>query len=203
MRRHFVDNFFFTNRDLIRGQIIDIGGKKSNKRGLFNVDKYSPTVTYVNIEKDTNPDILAPAENIPISKEQFDVAIMGELLEHVPDPIKVVSEAYRILKKDGMLIITVPFMIGIHGDPFDYGRYTETFWKEVAEKCGFEIVKIERQGSIFAVMALMFQHLFLAKGISWRPIQIPLIKFLMWIDRKTINTKLTAWTTGYGIVLKK
>jgi hypothetical protein len=58
--------------------------------------------------------------------------------------------------------------------------------------------RIKRQ-----VMALMVQHIFLAKKISWRPIQIPLIKFLMWLDSKAEAPLLTAWTTGYGLILEK
>ncbi len=204
VRRHFVDHFFFSQAEIIGDKkIIDIGGKKKNKRGLFDVDKFSNNVTYINIEPSTEPDIVSDASSIPLPDNSFDIAIMGELLEHVPEPLSVLREAYRLLKPDGKALITVPFMVGVHGDPYDYGRYTPTFLEKISREAGFKEVETERHGAMFAVTALMLQHLFLSKGVSWRPIQNPLISFLMWLDSKTEAKALTAWTTGYGIILKK
>lgn len=206
VRRHFVDAFFSSNlEELLKGRIvniIDIGGKKMNKRGVFNVETYGPT-TYVNIEKANEPDILSDAKDIPVDSGSYDVAIMGELLEHVPEPLSVLTEAQRILRTGGLLFITVPFNYPIHGDPEDYGRYTESYWKSNSNKMGFEILKLERQGSMFSVLALMVQHLFKAKKRSWEPLQSWVIKFIMWLDKKTESPLLRTWTTGYGIIMKK
>ncbi|MBI2086880.1 MAG: class I SAM-dependent methyltransferase [Candidatus Zambryskibacteria bacterium] len=202
VRRYFIDEFFFSKSSLIKGKVVDIGGKKKNKRGSFDIDKLGVEVIYVNIEKRDEPDILADAATIPLPDNSYDVAIAAELLEHVPDPLKVLKEARRLLRPGGIVLATVPFMYPLHADPFDFGRYTDHFWKKAAQDLDFKI-EIESQGTIFAVMALMIQHIFLAKEVSWRPIQIPLIKILLWLDKKTTNKTLRAWTTGYGIVLKK
>lgn len=204
MRRHFVDSFFFTNSELLKDKkVLDIGGKKAKKRGLFDVGAYSADVAYVNIDKTTEPDIVSDAASIPLPNDSFDAVIMGELLEHVPHPEAVLQEAYRLLAPGGRALATVPFMVGVHGDPYDYRRFTHTALQRMAEEAGFREAEIERQGAIFAVLALMIQHIFLSKGVSWRPIQIPLIKLLMWLDSKTTAPLLTAWTTGYGIILTK
>ena len=205
VRRHFVDDFFFCNAGLLiskTSKVIDIGGHKGAKRGLFDVEKFSNSVMYVNIDE-TKSDIAADASSIPESDSSYDVAIMGELLEHVPEPLTAVKEAYRLLKPDGILIATVPFMFPIHPDPFDYGRYTDMFWKKLAKDVGFSRVEIQQQGTAFAVAALMVQHLFLAKKVSWRPIQYPLVAFLMWLDKKTSAPLLKNWTTGFGLIFKK
>src|SRR3989344_2145582 len=203
VRRHFIDQFFFTHSDLIKGKVIDIGGKKVRKRGLFDIGKYGADVTYINIAKSDEPDILADAASIPLPDKSFDVAVISELLEHVPDPLAVLKEACRLLKPGGRALITIPFMVGVHSDPYDYGRYTSPFLEKVAREAGFREVKIEEQGAIFAVAGLMLQHLFLAHKKSWRPIQAPLLKFLMWLDKKTTKPLLRAWSTGYGIILTK
>lgn len=206
VRRHFVDNFFSKSfKELLSGKkvdIIDIGGKKMNKRGLFNAENFGST-TYVNLEKSSNPDILSDARDIPVDSASYDIAIMGELLEHVSDPIPVINEAHRILKNDGLLFITVPFIYPLHGDPDDYGRYTESYWKANFKKIGFEIVKLERHGGMFSVLALMIQHLFRAKNKSWEPIQSLIIKLMMWFDSRTQSPLLKSWTTGYGIIIRK
>ena len=42
---------------------------------------------------------------LPYEDESFDVITMHTLLSHVPDPVSVLSEARRVLKKDGRLIV--------------------------------------------------------------------------------------------------
>ncbi len=205
VRRHFVDNFFFSHEDLFTSgtNILDIGGKKENKRGLFDISRYGVEVKYVNIDQSTNPDIISDASTIPIPDNSYDLILMGELLEHVPNPLVVLREAYRLLRSGGILLATVPFMYPVHADPYDFGRYTDYFWQDAAAKTGFKNVKVERQGTLFAVMALAVQHLFLAKKRSLRPIQTPLVSFLMWLDKHTKTPALQAWTTGYGLTLYK
>ncbi len=203
-RRHFVDDFFFRQANLISGKdVADIGGKKTNKRGLFNADIFAKKVTYINIEEKDNPDILADATSIPLPDSTFDIVILGELLEHVPEPKLVIEEAKRLIKPEGKIIISVPFMVGVHGDPADYGRYTQAYWEKVAQDLLLNIEYIETQGNIFSVMALMLQHIFRAKNASWEPIQSFLVSFLMYLDRKTTHPLLKAWTTGYGFILTK
>jgi SAM-dependent methyltransferase len=204
VRRHFVDLFFSSQGELLRGKsIIDIGGKKDNKRGLFDIAKYSSKVKYVNIDRTTNPDIVSDATLIPLPENSFDIVILGEILEHVPDPLAVLREAQRLVKPEGKILATVPFMYPIHADPYDFGRYTDYYWQEAATKLGFKDIKVERHGTMFAVLALMIQHFFRSKKVSWRPIQTPLVKFCMYLDSRTKAELLKSWTTGYGIILTK
>ncbi len=42
-------------------------------------------------------------------EKQFDVIIMFEALEHIKDDVKVIREFHRILKDDGLLLISVPY----------------------------------------------------------------------------------------------
>lgn len=41
--------------------------------------------------------------------KQFDLIISLEVLEHIPDYKKAISESFRVLKKDGKFLFTVPF----------------------------------------------------------------------------------------------
>ena len=45
---------------------------------------------------------------LPIKSESYDGVILGELLEHVSMPEKIIKEVYRILKPNRYLFITTP-----------------------------------------------------------------------------------------------
>ena len=45
---------------------------------------------------------------LPIAEHQFDVALLNEVLEHVPDDRAVLSEMFRVLKPGGTLMIFSP-----------------------------------------------------------------------------------------------
>jgi SAM-dependent methyltransferase len=47
-------------------------------------------------------------KGIPFPSRNFDKVIMSEVAEHLPDDLKGLKEVYRILKKNGVLILTVP-----------------------------------------------------------------------------------------------
>jgi SAM-dependent methyltransferase len=74
---------------------------------------------------DNDPEILARAKKwlgekaniqllvgdvtrLPFADETFDKIILSEVLEHIPDDRKALSEMYRVLKPGGVLGITVP-----------------------------------------------------------------------------------------------
>ena len=48
------------------------------------------------------------SQKLPYKSKMFDIVIVSELLEHVFFPEKVIREAKRVLRKDGILIITYP-----------------------------------------------------------------------------------------------
>jgi 2-polyprenyl-3-methyl-5-hydroxy-6-metoxy-1,4-benzoquinol methylase len=47
-------------------------------------------------------------ENIPASDKQFEVVVSFETLEHIADHTKMMAEIKRVLKHDGLLIISTP-----------------------------------------------------------------------------------------------
>lgn len=53
--------------------------------------------------------VQAKAENLPLPSNFADVALLLDVLEHTQDEKMVISEAWRILKPDGLLILSVPY----------------------------------------------------------------------------------------------
>lgn len=88
------------------------------------------------------------ASAVPFRAKTFDVIIASELLEHVPSPSKVIEEITRVLKNDGVAIVTTPWLWELLREPhfqlFSYpmvkrysksrkipGFYQETFKRTV------------------------------------------------------------------------
>lgn len=51
---------------------------------------------------------LAPLEDIRFAEESFDCVTLNHVIEHVADPISLITECRRILKKDGILVVVTP-----------------------------------------------------------------------------------------------
>ncbi|XOB42197.1 MAG: class I SAM-dependent methyltransferase [Candidatus Nealsonbacteria bacterium] len=105
--------------------VFDIGGSKRFNKALSSYEKYFHNCDYKTIDIDSKcePDILADAHNLPIADDSSDGVICKSTLEHTKNPIQVVEEIYRILKKGGKHFITAPFLTPYHGN--DYWRFTE------------------------------------------------------------------------------
>jgi len=52
--------------------------------------------------------IKADATKLPFANKTFDRIIATEILEHIPNDQKAISEIYRVLKPGGMVMVTVP-----------------------------------------------------------------------------------------------
>jgi len=215
VRRFYVDRFFIENIKLLPSgsEVLDIGGSKVNKRGLFNIADHKLEVKYLNISEKREPDILGDAANIAVKSNSFDGAILAEVLEHVINPETVLKEAHRILKKDGVLFITTPFLVQVHGDPDDYLRYTASWYKQTLTTIGFEVQLIERQGGFFSVLTNLLKNYF-----NQRPINSGWLNFSLRLVLKTLGgqfldldkkadgkggTLLNGCATGYGIICLK
>jgi len=68
--------------------------------------------------------ILFDAHSIPFATETFDGVVIEAVLEHVLDPFKCVAEIHRVLKANGVVYASTPFMQQMHMLPYDFQRFT-------------------------------------------------------------------------------
>ena len=93
-------------------------------------------------------DVFYDGHTLDIPDESFDVVISTEVLEHLFNYDEVLSEIRRVLRPNGKLFITTPFLWAEHEQPYDYARYTTFGLKALLEKHGFGQVCVERRGHV-------------------------------------------------------
>lgn len=207
-RRKKLDKLQEKYKHIYHGDVLDIGGRD---RGNFKKPKDRANKwIFADIEEKHHPDIVLNVSNMKnIGNETYDVVSAIELFEHVKNPEKGLSECYRVLKRDGALIISAPFLFCIHADPYDYQRWTKHKWKETLENIGFQIKYLESVGGYFTVLAdtLKILNKSLPKFLNFFGFLFyPLFDIIVKLDNIKMvkkNKLLNNFTTGYFIIADK
>lgn len=146
-------NFLKDKKENLTGNLLDIGcGKMPYKEWI---EQETKVTTYTGLDIDNpfynddtfRPDIVWDAITMPVENEQYDSAILLEVLEHCEHPEIVIKEAFRVLKPGGSLLFSVPFVWYYHDAPYDFSRYTSFKLKGMFESCGFEVKEISGYGN--------------------------------------------------------
>jgi SAM-dependent methyltransferase len=140
--------FIVENSPRCRGKLVDIGcGSKPYSKYFEFINEY------IGVDRDNvNADINADAKSLPIDSSTVDVVLCNQVIEHDPEPDKIILEISRVLKNNGILILSAPQMARLHGEPKDYYRFTKWGLKYLLEKNGFIIDRIESHGGIFRAL---------------------------------------------------
>lgn len=72
----------------------------------------------------SRPDIYGDASLLPIADESVDTVVILDVVEHLSRPREALGEIARVLRADGRLLLTMPFLYPIHDAPHDYQRFT-------------------------------------------------------------------------------
>jgi SAM-dependent methyltransferase len=68
--------------------------------------------------------IVCDAHDLPFVDGAFDAVVCQAVLEHVLDPVRVVSEIHRVLAPGGLVYSEIPFMQQVHGGAYDVTRFS-------------------------------------------------------------------------------
>ena len=192
----------------MKGKIIEIGAVDSRYQRLTKNSNYILT----NIEPSSKKNInYLDATNMNLDDSSVDTFIIENTLEHIYDYQKVILNCYKKLKKDGLVIIIVPFNYPYHGAPSDFFRFTDPGLRILLKD--FEIIKLNALGNFFSTISTYFQ----LKYFPWdfKKSRLTLLRFLQFfpllclgyifylISLSKFGKNLDDFTTLFGIVAKK
>jgi SAM-dependent methyltransferase len=144
-----------------KGRLLDVGCGDKPYLHLFR-----PYVTeYVGIEHEATfmsaaaskneraPDLVYDGKRLPFEDKTFDTVLNVQVLEHTPHPGALLLEMGRVLKDDGILILSAPFQFRLHEEPHDYFRYSPHGLRTLCAAAGLEIAEVHKQGGLWSVVA--------------------------------------------------
>jgi SAM-dependent methyltransferase len=137
------DNLLNVSR-FANGRLLDIGCGKMPYKTIFK----NKVTEYIGI--DINSEVADIKEDFLKSKivnSSFDTVLCTQVLEHTPEPQAFLNKINKVLKKNGMLILTVPFTGSLHEIPHDYFRYTKYGLEYMLGKAGFKVIYLKEEGN--------------------------------------------------------
>lgn len=133
------------------GTLMYVASQKGFKVEGVEVSTWAST--FAKEEKGLNV-VAGTLEDAQLETASFDVVVVNHVLEHVNNPLAMLAEIRRILKKDGLLVIGVPnigsIMARLRGDRWASLRPKEHIWhftpttlKRLTSQAGFDEIYFE------------------------------------------------------------
>jgi SAM-dependent methyltransferase len=113
--------------------------------------------------------LLADGEKLPFKDKVFDVVYSCHVLEHISNDLNALSEIYRVLKDDGIFILSVPNVHNLstqlkmklgYKNPFiaptHLREYDESELMTKLKDCGFHVILSRRSGFLLPFGNVIF-----------------------------------------------
>jgi SAM-dependent methyltransferase len=151
----FVNPFYFARKGLyqhikslstfVGGKTLDIGCGQKPYEKLYSSSEYIGLEIDSSVNRaNKKADCFYDGKNFPFADQSFDSIIVNQVLEHVFDPAQFLTEIRRVIKDEGIILLTVPFVWDEHEQPFDYARYSSFGLKHLLNAHGFEILEFRK-----------------------------------------------------------
>jgi SAM-dependent methyltransferase len=170
---------------------------------------FSPYISkYIGADIEGNPDadlILSKDNTIPLNNNSVEILLSNQVLEHVDSPDLYLQECYRILKQDGLFIISSHGYWIYHPDPVDYWRWTSAGLQKIITLHGFNIVECTGVMGLSATSIHLFQDSILCKLPAFfkKPFIIVMQSIIRLIDKTQKQSDKNTDSSVYFIIAKK
>lgn len=182
------ENRQFAKRTEASMLVLDAGAGNGPYRTMFDHATYE-SADFAQLKTSyTQLDYVCDLADIPVDADRYDRIVFNQVLEHIPDPRKVLAELHRVLKPGGRIICTCPLFYEEHQRPFDFYRYTQYGLRLLFEEAGFVVERLRWMEGYFGTVSYQFDQMYrhLPKDVGalkpgWRAVYlVP----LLWMTRR-------------------
>ncbi len=202
------------NAGHIKGTVYDLGcGERPYEQDILEYADEYIGVDWGHTHHDLKADLVSDLNRpLPLEGEVADTVVSFQVMEHLCEPQTMLGEAFRILRKNGNIVVTVPFQWWVHEAPDDYFRYTIHGLRYMFEKAGFSDIQITPSSGFFSMWVLKSNYFStrLIRGprplrLALRALMLPVWFVSQWLaphlDRLDGRPELE--TAGYTVVARK
>jgi len=139
------------------GVLLDVGCGSKPFAGVFA----GRVTRYLGTDLESSPyrggarlDAFARAEALPFRSGSVDTVLGLSMLTYLPEPLRMLEEAHRVLRLDGVLLLEFTQMAPLHDPPHDYFRFTRYGAAWLLERAGFRPVEFIPIGGLMARVGL-------------------------------------------------
>lgn len=105
--------------------VLDAGAGTAPYAELFSHARYE-SADFEKLEKEYASTYVCDLGAIPVEDARYDAVVFNQVMEHLPEPARVLAELGRVIKPGGRMIYTGPFFYEEHEGPYDFYRYTRS-----------------------------------------------------------------------------
>jgi SAM-dependent methyltransferase len=144
----------------------------------------------------------------PFEDASFDAILCTEVLEHYPDPPRLVAECARVCRPGTLLVFTAPLAWPEHLEPYDYYRFTQYGLRRLFDGGCYSVEKITPRGGwhtalgqligFWATHAFPTSWNYVPRVLSW-----PVVAMLEWLDTKTKRQPELLLTLGFTVFARR
>lgn len=144
---------------------------------ISNLRSYFPGKQYIGTDFRQGPgvDVVLDLHKIDLPDSSVGTVLLLDTLEHVEYPHQAMSELYRILKPDGVIVMSSTMYFIIHDYPYDYWRFTPEAFRS--------LLKQFRHSSVIAAGENLLPHIVVGVGF----------KGAVNADLKPFEARMDAW----------
>jgi SAM-dependent methyltransferase len=127
---------------------------------------------------------------LSLCDSSFDTILLSDVLEHIPNPERLIAEIARILRPGGCTVIGVPFLYWLHEIPHDFNRYTRYQLERLLKNAGLDVVQLTEIGGGPEVIADV-----ISKLLASRPrIVAAFVMAARWLLRRGLVRRISERT---------
>ena len=122
--------------------VLDAGAGDERNRAHFGHCTYESADFQKVNKRYAESTYVCDLSSIPVRGAKYDAVVFAQVMEHLPEPAKVVDELFRVLKPGGILFYSAPLVFHEHEVPYDFMRYTQFGVRSIFERAGFRVPEV-------------------------------------------------------------